>query len=1473
MADIKSSQEFIRALKASSDPPVTGGPSKIEIARQAWVTNAFYLPSKGEVIVDWLLSSFLKDRSQSTTTSPIFNPRYWGLLLDVLSDKSNARPLKTWLTPVLYRTPLQPILSVFLAKLNEVGSPSESVETVSSCVSIIWPISAQKISLEHLADLFNLLLQKADEGTLTPGIISIGNLVTSSYCASLGNSVNKKKFYLLFLQSFLPRWLRVLVKFSTSSSDLPLDPQIRFAQNIYESATDTLFNLDILRQLSESRSTDQATALFEHLSKARSSQSDSQCLLHVLPRLFLSYVQGVKRYRGAVFSQSSSISGAAALNDEANAASMRFFANCEAIVAGDNGSGGDGVEEVQVWDARLKLLETVFDEKLFSVQQEDATMMLGKIVEDAVGVLVHSWNDVHADVISSAVKCLHKIGQIDCDLLLPSLPRILPPLLPISSTDPAPASLLDLILDYHSKTRTLNAHIHNLLISFAPTSLPSSETTDIHQVYDLCFSGHFLSSKHLEKLGNAIRRFLTPGQTSKTVDEVLETLRNTWQVFFGVTEGKDDEQDSPKKRRKSGAQEDANAMAVDSSSDSQTRDAETLAVSFSLQAYLILLILSNLPMQSLTETSTANVRESVSEFWEQTVRKALEKLLKLKRLSPGSGKKKRRKESMAGRDGWAMQIVGSAMLRVNYGLSVARGLYLERQLNTDKVIEQAKEVVSKDEARGNLIPELELEIFRTLLYYTSLDNVSQDGALQVFDAIMSYLERAFKPSDCHWSGMSCQLKTTESGALAVLHLLLERWLPFIDHLASSIQLASLVKMVLSINIDTFPAAHEPNLRPEHLLLRLLHSAEFWEMQNLRTAFLAHLVEITNLFESRIQDSELAAYHLLLYVPVEYFTKAAHKGKSKQSIEREKVVLQQLITLRVFLRRVIKLVGFERVSVSSHSFQRRSDVKRRFWRKDVDLGDYVVHLMSFDYQVEGPEHAAFVQCTLDLTGICFSELLKNVDQHSSALLKVIASFNQYPLFIDSSEGPVHGLQSQIIANLVNQMIKLKDTTSLPCDCIDSLRGFHQRLGKTILQKIQTIVPAQLARKSEVLVGWCCVLELRRWLHESQTGDDNSLGRRLVSIAVQTSLRDEKLDSIRVSIFAILRAELALLSKTEARQRQLDLIIATFIVFYNASGDAACNEFDGLVSATIKSLSLDGYSHALILLSESLSSGSLATEKLETVVHFAILLLRSHPQHTLKHMQTFATQCLNALSGNKIFTRGNNSLRMLTLEFVLQHCSERPATLRSLDIGSICMILFRLLEPSEEHDVTTIPEIFHKIVASLSALVRLRRDLVTPVLPHLCQLLRRLLSSIRSCLPQLGSKQTAMVMRTQPQWIASKQPLGSEEGRMLSRLLETLNVKTIIRSHTASETQKAESLAKPFSKHAAYVLAAYLEALNDPLCVLGVEMRRELEPGLFTLCEIMGEHARDALVVGLDASGKAALKLIWKDYEKQRYVGKG
>lgn len=59
----QNAQDFIRALKAASDPPHVGGPFKIQIARKAWDDIQLYVPNKAEAIADWLLSRLLKDKS------------------------------------------------------------------------------------------------------------------------------------------------------------------------------------------------------------------------------------------------------------------------------------------------------------------------------------------------------------------------------------------------------------------------------------------------------------------------------------------------------------------------------------------------------------------------------------------------------------------------------------------------------------------------------------------------------------------------------------------------------------------------------------------------------------------------------------------------------------------------------------------------------------------------------------------------------------------------------------------------------------------------------------------------------------------------------------------------------------------------------------------------------------------------------------------------------------------------------------------------------------------------------------------------------------------------------------------------------------------------------------------------------------------------------------------------------------------
>lgn len=302
-----------------------------------------------------------------------------------------------------------------------------------------------------------------------------------------------------------------------------------------------------------------------------------------------------------------------------------------------------------------------------------------------------------------------------------------------------------------------------------------------------------------------------------------------------------------------------------------------------------------------------------------------------------------------------------------------------------------------------------------------------------------------------------------------------------------------------------------------------------------------------------------------------------------------------------------------------------------------------------------------------------------------------------------------------------------------------------------------------------------------------------------------------------------------------------------------------------------------------------------KEMQCVIRLSQVLASNAPEGSSKVVQDHFEDCLKAFLGGNLFGYGDLDSGLEVLKFIGNQCSERvchclygtfrnhadiheqPASIRPLSIGMIWVILAKSSTGSTSHTPHSHGQIFLAIVDIVGALIRLRRDLVQPTLPHLVTVVRLLLSALRSVRPQLGAKQSQLVSDSMPWYVNPSEPLGAEEARAVGRLLTSLQTKTIPRTFKEkdkTEIQRAESLAHPFSKHAPYVLLAYIEAMNHPLCVLPLVVRRELEPGLFALCDMMSEHGRDSLMVSaLDAGGKATLKTLWREYEKQRYVGKG
>lgn len=199
-------------------------------------------------------------------------------------------------------------------------------------------------------------------------------------------------------------------------------------------------------------------------------------------------------------------------------------------------------------------------------------------------------------------------------------------------------------------------------------------------------------------------------------------------------------------------------------------------------------------------------------------------------------------------------------------------------------------------------------------------------------------------------------------------------------------------------------------------------------------------------------------------------------------------------------------------------------------------------------------------------------------------------------------------------------------------------------------------------------------------------------------------------------------------------------------------------------------------------------------------------------------------------------------------------------------------------SAVHDSSTRHSVYETIVSILLAIVRLRRDLVASSLSHFALVVSRLCEILRAVRPELAARQRRSVTDTLPRWINPSQPLPPECAKALARLITNLNTKTIVRSGPSAQSDvsaaQAQSLAQPFTKHAPYVITAYIRALINPLSVMAPRVRQELEPGLFALCDMMGEHGRDAIMKAMfDDSGKAMMRLLWTEYDKQRYIGKG
>jgi hypothetical protein len=254
-----------------------------------------------------------------------------------------------------------------------------------------------------------------------------------------------------------------------------------------------------------------------------------------------------------------------------------------------------------------------------------------------------------------AIQCLCVLSRIDHDLVEASTGHILAKFLTVlqsphgeSLANPT-REFLSLALSFHTKTRTLPTHISRLINSCTPP--PQLTSSSIRTFYDGLVASPALALDHLNKLSMAVRTFITPGQTFEIARRVLDMLQEIWKRFRGVENAAaaDRGQGARKKRRTS--QSFVNAGKEDA-------DADADAVTFMLATRIVGIVLTSLPVHSITEAEQARVKSTVAESLAGFVREAI--LAGTDAVASG--------RSDRGRDVWAAQVVAAAALRLRYML-------------------------------------------------------------------------------------------------------------------------------------------------------------------------------------------------------------------------------------------------------------------------------------------------------------------------------------------------------------------------------------------------------------------------------------------------------------------------------------------------------------------------------------------------------------------------------------------------------------------------------------------------------------------------------------------------------------------------------------------------------------------------------------------------------------------------------------
>lgn len=228
-------------------------------------------------------------------------------------------------------------------------------------------------------------------------------------------------------------------------------------------------------------------------------------------------------------------------------------------------------------------------------------------------------------------------------------------------------------------------------------------------------------------------------------------------------------------------------------------------------------------------------------------------------------------------------------------------------------------------------------------------------------------------------------------------------------------------------------------------------------------------------------------------------------------------------------------------------------------------------------------------------------------------------------------------------------------------------------------------------------------------------------------------------------------------------------------------------------------------------------------------------------------------------------------------------DRTGLLRRDNVAIITSIITTTLLPSSTEASACAPELLVTTLSPLLTLIRHRPDLCVSNLPAIVGALAASIPLLQRARTSSSAAQKKAASR-RAWWLMTEPNIdpAPQHAALISRILVSLCTAKV--AATEGEGQK---LAGPLAKHAPAILVSYARAASDPWAGLSPAVRKELEPGLFALCEVVtaGGRAdgrgREGEGVGApfglgDVHGDAEREVwadVWRAWGKKRYVGRG